>query len=71
MVRQNINVTKWEPTVNELCVFWYEKDSYYIGTFKKIVETDTHPFKDANDFCTTGWDNIAPLEFVQTLKENK
>jgi len=53
----------WEPTEGELCVFWYEKDNYYIRPYKKTLNT-IHPFiDDLND----AWDYIAPLEYIATL----
>jgi len=62
------NVELWEPKENELCVFWYETDSYYIGRYSSTVKCDTHPYKDAVGYSASGWDNIAPLEFTKTLK---
>jgi len=64
----DVEVALWKPQVGELCVFWYEIDSYYIGRYSSTVKCDTHPYKDAVGYSASGWDNIAPLEFTKTLK---
>ena len=60
------DIELWQPKQNELCVFWnnnYTKNFYSVGPYK---------FLSNSLYCdsmSTGWDNIAPLEFIETLKE--
>ena len=52
----------WKPTKNEWCVFWKYDKVYVVRQFqfpKHKIWVDSN-----NEY----WDNIAPLEFVQTLK---
>jgi len=59
----------WVPQEGELCVFWYEHDSYYVGRFKEAVAEETHPYKDDVAFSRTGWDNVAPLEMMEIINK--
>ena len=61
------NFEKWEPKENEWCVFWHNdfngnRPFYTVGKFQK---------EDGEYFDTDGiaWDNIAPLAFIETLKD--
>ncbi len=62
-------IVPWIPQEGELCVFWYEKDSYYVGRFKETVAEETHPHKDDIAFSRAGWDNVAPLEMIDMIKK--
>lgn len=61
-------VKKWQPKENELCVFWNNgnsKNHYSIARYK---------FSANNLYCdkmSRSWGNIAPLEFIKTLKETR
>ena len=45
----------WQPTVGELCVYWSNDEEY----FWHIA-----PYHPSNT-----WENVAPLEFAQTLRD--
>jgi len=55
---------KWEPKDGEWCIFWDITDtSYVVGKYTKNKQND--------GIMDREWDNIAPLEFVQTLRDKK
>ena len=56
------DVELWKPKENELCVFWNNdnNDEYIIRRIKNFNLIQ-------DEFCIK-WDNIAPLEFIETLK---
>jgi len=62
----NRNITKWEPEEGEWCVFWdddwmnEEDESYILGRYEN--HTKPKGFDES-------YDNVAPLEFLQTLKD--
>ena len=61
----------WQPTEGEWCVFY--NDYYESYVIAKYTKTTGHGSKFAAvmyDTTTRGYDNIAPLEFVQTLENN-
>lgn len=59
-------VTLWEPKVGELCIFWDERlnkdDIFLIGYFASIEGTQYKMQQGSR------WKNVAPPEFIQTLK---
>jgi len=61
----------WEPKDGELCVFWDDNDGerfdyWVINTLYRACK-DKY-YQDANG---NKWDNVAPLEFVETLKDRR
>jgi hypothetical protein len=60
------NFKKWKPTKGEFCVFYDDSDEFYgVGRFiaKNIVNE-----KYSCETISGEWSNVAPLEFVGTLK---
>ena len=59
-------LTKWVPVENEYCTLWDDGgDFYVIGKYLYTNTSNKH-------FCYSikgSWDNIAPLEFIETLKD--
>jgi uncharacterized protein YodC (DUF2158 family) len=59
----------WVPKIKELCVFWDDKETddenieYYIGKYGDYSNMLGY------DFIKKSWDHVAPLEFVESLKE--
>jgi len=67
------NVELWKPKYTELCVFWDNNcNEYYIGRYGALCFKETFGDEFDNHYRYLqqkgDWDNIAPLEFVQTLK---
>jgi len=67
-------LTKWEPKENELCVFWDNNcDEYYIGRYGAVCFKETFGDEFGNHYRYLqqkgDWGNIAPLKFIETLKE--
>jgi len=63
----NGDITIWEPKVNELCIFWTrENNGYSIKKFNFMAEDGTFITLDKARYTYA-----APLEFIETLKENK
>jgi len=65
-------VKRWKPKAGELCVFWdnndilVKDDFWVIGKLDSICKEKYYQDKNGNK-----WDNIAPLEFIDILKENR
>ena len=55
----------WEPEVNEWCTFWNNDSTYVVRKLKK-VEFDKLFFTDLQG---RRWENIAPVEYLKTLKD--
>ena len=69
------NAKKWKPKFGELCVFWDNNEfgdtplHYYIAKFNNTKcehAPDRYEFYDVNGNI---WDNVAPLEFIEALKD--
>lgn len=58
MISKNFEV--WKPKENELCVFWNSDNDYAVRQAR-----NSHSAQD--EYCIE-WENIAPLEFIETLK---
>jgi len=58
----------WEPKKDELCIFWnnHTPNEYIIAHYTHVVN-----ITDASMYSKAYWDNVAPLEFIKTLKENR
>jgi len=56
------NIKKREPKNGELCVFWDNEDDIYI--IAKYTKS-----KEVNGITGGELDNIAPLDFIQSLKD--
>jgi len=61
--------TKWKPQGGELCVFWdndniHKREFWVVSKFESICKD-----KYYQDINGNRWDNIAPLEYVNTLKD--
>jgi len=61
----------WKPKKGELCVVYDNADEYFIGRYGERLLYSTYgaigeitDMYDEND-----WNNIAPLEFIDTLKD--
>jgi len=69
----SIDAKLWIPTPEELVVFWNKNQStptYVIRMFNSIeVSNDgtIYYIDNVNEY----WDNVAPLEFINELKEGK
>ena len=64
----------WKPKNKELCVFWDNNcDEYYIGKYGALCFKETFGDEFGNHYKYLqqkgDWDNVAPLKFIQTLKE--
>jgi len=62
------DIKLWTPRKDEWCVFWNDKHMHYtLGQYSHI--------QHGNDFIKQGdlsyYNNIAPLEFVRTLRERE
>jgi len=68
-------VTLWEPKEGELCIFWdADCTEYFIGKYATKALTPTFGnMPNCTDIIYTKqyWDYVAPLEFVQTLKDKQ
>ena len=63
------NAKLWEPKEDEYCVFWDDSDRdvhYTIAIYDGAAENNVL-YTTTADFG--GFDNIAPLEFIETLKK--
>ncbi len=60
------DLEKWYPIDGEWCAFWYNNSTnYQIAKFGSFVHApDQFHSKYNND-----WDNVAPKQFIQTLKD--
>ena len=65
------NTKKWEPRDDEWCVFWDDNNKEYL-----IAKYNTQHKDNAFElleldfwYDKLSWDNVAPLEFIETLKE--
>jgi len=57
----------WKPKKGKLYIFWNNNDIFYsLNKYKCIIKNKK--YKSKNKLI---WDNIAPLEFIQTLKIKK
>lgn len=54
----------WQPQPNEWCVFWKSKTAYTIAKFQSRLSCGAYVTEYGHEFY-----NIAPLEFIQTLKD--
>jgi len=64
--------TLWRPKPGELCVFWDNgTDEYFIGRYGTEALSNTYGsnYGDAM-YIKDDWGNIAPLEHLQTIKDN-
>lgn len=60
-------ITKWKPKDEELCVFWDNNDkTYTIGKYSETFIKENKIYYICNGII---YNNIAPLEFVETLKD--
>ena len=59
---------KWTPKKNEWCVFWYN-DFYGNRPFYTVTRYLNKEDERYFDVDGIAFDNIAPLEFINTLKE--
>lgn len=68
---ENPNAIKlWQPKEGEWCVVWNDNQiSYRICRFVKSVKNKFRMLTGEDTY--TFYDNIAPLEFLQTLKDKK
>ncbi len=57
----------WKPKYNEWCVFWNNNKSNY--TITHFDRKDKHIYPYITKYGYGRYQNIAPLEFIQTLKE--
>jgi len=59
------NLRKWEPQRGKLCVFWEDScnTNYTIRNFKETIGNYNY------DAYNIAWDNVAPLEFIEILKD--
>jgi len=66
------NFVKWTPDYKELCVFWDKNtDEYFIGKYGTEALSSTYWFNHGGTMYTKeDWSNVAPLEYIQTLKDN-
>ena len=58
----------WKPQYEEICVFWNDNKyymEYYIGRYDTECSDDLRQAY----FNKDEWDNVAPLEFINTLKD--
>lgn len=63
----NSEFKKWKPKDKELCVFWNVDEycvEYHIGYYGEECSADL----EQDYFNKDDWDNIAPFEFINTLK---
>lgn len=63
-----IIVEKWKPKVKELCIFWDNVRfslEYHIGKYGEVSSSDLLQ----KDFTKDNWDNVAPLDFLDNIKE--
>ena len=61
------DITLWTPKVNELCVFWTkENNDYSIKKFNYMSENGAFTTFDKSRYT-----QAAPLEFIETLKDEK
>ena len=59
-------ISLWKPTSGEWCVFWDNNtNSHIVAKYgETLTSSDT---KATEDY----WDNVAPLEFITTLKDKQ
>lgn len=64
--RRDGDAVKWEPKNGEWCVFWNDdsKQEFIIAK----CSSKGFNFAEGHNNC---WDNVAPLDFVEYLKEDK
>jgi len=62
---RGFKIELWQPTEGEWCVFWDREttDRYSIRKYRNKVPQGYF------DVTSKVWTNIAPLEFIQTLKD--
>ena len=81
VTKQNIDklpssVTLWQPQIGEWCAFWERDAKHYIVDKLDKIETyssdgtSTKYTKHWATYCGYWFHNIAPLEFIQTLKDS-
>jgi len=56
-------VKLWKPKQGKLCVFWDNNNDWYV--ISKFIDFSNGLYID---HMSKGWDNIAPLEFIDTLR---
>ena len=69
----NRNIKKWQPQDGKLCIFWNNNsEKFFIGKYGEQPLVSTFGLDiEVNQtyrYVERDWDNIASLEFVQTLK---
>ncbi len=57
----------WEPEVNEWCTFWNDTSTYVVRKFSKTYNTASKIFY--TDTSDRRWANVAPVEYLKTLKD--
>lgn len=64
---KNLNGTYklWEPRGGDICIFWDDNTYFHYNISKLSSICKDKYFEDINK---RRWDNIAPLEFVDTLR---
>ena len=65
----DVKVTLWEPHKDEWCVFWDDLETYIVAKFKRKTLRPVKYVPKSNKSTEIFYRNIAPLEFVQTLKD--
>lgn len=72
MMSNTKNYKKWEPQDGDLCIFWCNNDfeEYFVGQYGTTHPEDTLGVGELKwRYIKKAWDNIAPLEFIHTLKD--
>ena len=64
------NTKKWEPREGEWCVFWNNNKEYLIAKYNTQHNNNDFGLLELDFwYDKSSWKNIAPLEFVETLKD--
>jgi hypothetical protein len=64
------NFKPWEPKVGEWCVFW-DNDFQNCNPFYTIAKYKQPKNNRYIDVDCAMWENIAPFEFIRTLRNNE